>query len=85
MKNTNLKTFINSMEKAKTENMTIVNSTETKTTKDFVVLNNGNGYLVHTEENTVITCNCPHHTFRNAICKHMIKVSMDKGMDIKGL
>ena len=51
MKNTNLQGFINSLEKAKNEEMMVMDSTENNDKKDYVVVNNNKGYLVNTENN----------------------------------
>ena len=73
--------LVKSINKARKEDVTIVNSGN-PFAKDFVVIHGDKAYTVETDGKVVLSCNCPHHVFRGAICKHMIKVSFEKNMDI---
>ena len=42
-------------------------------------------YFVTVEEGLITKCDCPHSHFRNTVCKHMLKVSMQRGLDISAL
>lgn len=81
---TNLEMLMNSIDKAKNEELLVLKSGEPER-EDFIVVHNEKGYLVRTEDNEVLGCTCPHRMYRKAVCKHMIKVSLEKGMNIKGL
>lgn len=93
MAKTNLEMLLGAIEKAKKENMVIIESTQLTIKKedeveqnimDFVVLSNNKGYLVNVVDGEITHCNCPSHKF-HGICKHMVKVSLDKKINIKGL
>lgn len=73
-------TMVNSFNKARNERMTI--KAGSSVSKNFVVIHNSNAYNVVTDGKQVLSCDCPHHFYRKATCKHMIKVSMKKNMDI---
>lgn len=79
---TQLQMLLNSVKVAEKEKLTVVNSG--KGGSEFIVLNNEGdfGYLVSTVNGKVTSCNCPHNTFRGASCKHMLKVALDKNLEI---
>lgn len=39
-------------------------------------------YHVDTDNEKVLSCDCAHYTYRNIICKHMMKVSIETGKQI---
>jgi hypothetical protein len=81
---TNLQHLQNAIERATNEEMVVVQNGEPGST-GFIVVNGGKGYNVSVHENMVTRCSCPHNTFRNVICKHMVKVSMTQELNISGL
>ena len=81
---TNLQMLLNSIEKVKEENLTIVESGGVEN-KGFIVINE-KAYIVEVDENDeIVSCTCPHNYHRGAICKHMLKVSIEKNLNIKCL
>lgn len=81
---TNTQHFMNAIERAQNEEMTIIKN-GAPNSEDFIVINGDKGYNVEVENNQVIKCNCPHNHFRNVICKHMVKVSLTKHINIQQL
>lgn len=85
---TQLEMLINSIKTFESENFKVINSG--KGGNEFIVINNEEdfGYLVTTEDTKVTNCNCPNRHYRTSsngksvICKHMIKVALEKGLDI---
>lgn len=77
-----LKMLIKSVAALESENLKVLNSGKGGT--DYMVINNEEdfGYLVTTDGEKVTGCNCPHHVHRGAICKHMLKVAMDKNLEV---
>jgi hypothetical protein len=76
-----------SIERAENEKFIIYNCggvQENKQIKQYVIINddNQNAYNVTVEGSKVIKCDCPHHTYRNSVCKHMIKIAMEKNLEI---
>jgi hypothetical protein len=82
---TNTQHFINAIVRASNETMTVINNGDPNT-KGFIVIHNGAGYIVPINDKGEITgCTCHHHFYRNAICKHMIKVAMQKGLSLSDI
>lgn len=82
---TNIQHLVNAVLRANNENMEVFNNGDV-TNKGYIVVNNGTGYAVSIDENNEITsCTCPHHKFRNVVCKHMITVGLQKGLSLAGL
>ena len=54
---------------------------------NYLVLNtnNKNIYQVTVENDKVISCECPHHIYRNCICKHMFYVCKTFGYEVDEL
>lgn len=79
---TKLEALINSINVANKEGLKVLDSG--KGGIEFVVINNEGeaGYLVTTENNKVTSCNCPNHQFRQVVCKHMIKVALNKKLEV---
>jgi hypothetical protein len=77
-----LKMLIKSVSTLESENLKVLNSGKGGT--DYMVINNEEdfGYLVTTDGEKVTGCNCPHHVHRGAICKHMLKVAMEKNLEV---
>jgi hypothetical protein len=84
-KMTNLQFLVNSIQKAKSEQMTIISDGSDLKKECLIVIHNGNGYNVSVEDGKVMGCSCPHSTNRNTICKHMIKASLERNLDIATL
>lgn len=51
---------------------------------EYIVINNegDKGYLVKVDADKVVECNCPHHQYRGAICKHQLKVAFEKNLEV---
>ncbi|AEO93544.1 gp285 [Bacillus phage G] len=51
---------------------------------EYIVINHeeDKGYLVKVDAEKVVDCNCPHHQFRGAICKHILKVAFEKNLEV---
>lgn len=82
---TNVEHIINATIRAEREDMTILKNGDPNT-KGYIVVHNGVGYVVKTDINgEVAGCTCPHHTYRNVICKHMIKVALKNGLSVADL
>lgn len=81
---TNLTHLLNSIERAKEEEMTLVENHGVKQ-EGYTVIHDGRAYQIKVEEDEIVNCNCPHHYHRGVICKHMIKVSLIKNLDIRQL
>ena len=79
---TNTQHFINAVKRANEENMTIIKN-GAKDSQSYIVINDDKGYNVSVQEGKVTGCSCPHHSFRGVICKHMVKVSLERNLDIK--
>lgn len=79
---TKLEYLLDAIKLCEKENFKIINSG--KGGNQFIVINNEGdyGYLVTVENNLVKNCNCPHHQYRQAICKHMVKVAIDKKLEL---
>lgn len=84
---TRLAALRKSIETFESENFKIMNSG--KDGLEYVVINNeeDKAYLVKVDAEKVVECNCPHHQFRKidgkgVICKHMLKVAMDKNLEV---
>jgi len=79
---TNTQMLINVLEKAQNESLVVYNNGE-PSNEGYIVTSKNKAYNVKVEDGKVISCTCPHHQFRGAaICKHMVKVSLAKGIDI---
>lgn len=81
---TNLNHLLNSIERAKDEEMIIFENYGVDA-EGYTVINDGRAYQVKVENDEIVECNCPHHYHRGVICKHMIKISLEKQLDIKQL
>jgi hypothetical protein len=82
---TNVEHMINAAIRAGKEEMTVLKNGDPNT-NGFIVVHNDIGYVVRTDRNgEVASCTCPHHTFRNVICKHMIKVALENGLSVADL
>ena len=80
-----LQMLLNSIEKVKEENLTILQNGGVGA-NGFIVVNENNAYNVNLDENgDIVSCTCPHYHHRKAICKHILKVSMEKNLNIKAL
>lgn len=79
---TKLAMLCKSLETFKSENFKILKSG--KDGYEYIVINNEEdyGYLVKVDGDKVVGCNCPHHYYRGAICKHMLKVAFDKNLEV---
>jgi hypothetical protein len=44
--------------------------------QEYLVKNytNNSSYIVEVDDNFIYNCSCPHHVYREVICKHMISV-----------
>lgn len=40
-------------------------------------LDNRTGYIVSLLDDLIIDCTCPHHRYRNVVCKHQIAVASE--------
>lgn len=74
----------NAMVKAEEEKFIIFESGAKTENVNFIVIseNSQKAYNVKTDGVKVISCDCPHHQFRNVPCKHMFKVVMEKDLNI---
>lgn len=82
---TNVEHVINAIIRADQEEMVIVKNGDPNI-KGYIVIHGNTGYMVKTTENGEIShCTCAHHTFRNVICKHMIKVALAHGLSVADL
>ncbi|MFW6242935.1 MAG: SWIM zinc finger family protein [bacterium] len=45
----------------------------------------GKAYNITVKNEEIIKCSCPHSHYRKTICKHMLKASIEKDMNIKAL
>lgn len=79
---TKLAALRKSIETLESENFKILNSG--KDGFEYIVINNeeDKGYLVKVDGDKVVSCNCPHHEYRGAICKHLLKVAFDKNLEV---
>lgn len=79
---TKLQMMVNSIKTMEEENLTVINSGQGGI--DFIVINNEQdyGYIINTQENKVTNCNCAHRTHRDTVCKHMLKVALEKNLEI---
>jgi hypothetical protein len=84
MKMTNLEHLIKGVDRAKSEDMNIINNGDINN-PGFIVISGDNGYVVPVKDSKIQGCSCPHHSMRGVVCKHMIKVSLTKGLDIAQL
>lgn len=80
-KQSNIVMLANSIEKAKNEKLDILNHAG-KNGGYIVVNEERNAYFVTIIDEIITACTCPHHTNRRTICKHMIKVALEKGHDV---
>lgn len=57
---------------------------EETTDGDYIVsnLDHNTSYIVSTEGEFVISCDCPHHIYRQVNCKHMTKVAIETGKQL---
>lgn len=81
---TNTRHFINAIQRAQTEDIQIFPN-GTPGNKGFIAINNGKGYNIEVVDNEIIRCSCPHNVYRGVICKHMVKASLEKGINIAQL
>lgn len=79
----NIVSLINSVEKAKTESMQVIEHAGLN--GGYIVVHNDKAYMVSMLNEEIVHCTCPHHIQRQTICKHMIKVALEKGHDIIGI
>lgn len=51
---------------------------------EFIVTNvdHMSVYKVRQENDHITDCDCPHHFYRGVICKHMVAVSKETGIDL---
>lgn len=73
-----------SINKTQEEKFIIFESGEKCEGINYIVINEESkkGYKVTTDGQKVTSCDCPHHKFRGMLCKHMIKVSIEKELNI---
>jgi uncharacterized Zn finger protein len=81
---TNLQHLQNAIQRANTEEMMVLKN-GAPDNNGFIVVNGEKGYNIEVHENMVTRCSCPHNVFRGVICKHMVKVSLEKELNISGL
>jgi predicted amino acid dehydrogenase len=81
---TNTQHFINAFQRAQTEDIQIF-ANGAPGSQGFIAINNDKGYNVEVVNNEIVRCNCPHNTYRGVICKHMVKASLAKGINIAQL
>jgi hypothetical protein len=79
---TNTQHFINAVVRAQSEDLIVI-----KGAHGFIVINQEGdiGYNIIVEDNEIVACDCPHATFRQIVCKHMVKSSLVKNINIKAL
>lgn len=79
---TKLQMMVNLIKTMEEEDLIVINSG--KGGIDFIVINNEQdfGYVINTQDNKVTKCNCSHHLHRDVICKHMLKVALEKNLEI---
>jgi len=82
---TNVEHMVNAVVRAGQEEMTIVKNGDPNI-EGYIVVHGNTGYVVKTNKASEIShCTCAHHTFRNVICKHMIKVALAHGLSVADL
>lgn len=95
MAKTNTIYFINAVAKAKEAQVIITHSDASKSLSYKIVSfsDDDKTYNVSVRKRKIAdgvgtfiaSCDCPHHAFRQAICKHMIAVSLEHDIDILAL
>ena len=84
MKMKQIEMLKNSIAKAEEEKFIIFESGAKVEGVNFVLINEGSqkAYNVTTDGEKVTGCDCPHHMFRHVPCKHMIKIAMEKDLNL---
>lgn len=82
---TNLERFLDIVERARNTSMQIFNDGTPRNHNGFVVVNGSNAYNVLVRDNQISGCTCPDHIHRGTVCKHMVKVSLEKNLNISQL
>lgn len=83
---TNTQHFINAIQRAQNEEMVIIKN-GAPNSEDYIVINQEGsaGYNITIKDNQIIECSCPQNHHRKVICKHMVKVSLEKHINIQQL
>ncbi|MNL91392.1 hypothetical protein D3C81_11260 [compost metagenome] len=50
-----------------------------------ILIHKGNAYRIDIKEDVIVSCSCPHHTYRHGVCKHMIYMSEKYNFNIHAL
>lgn len=86
-KMTNTTMLMNSIDRALMESLKVYRNGGIGSEGSFIVVNHESvdAYVVSVEEGTVTGCTCGHAHWRQQICKHQFKVSMQHGLNIAQL
>lgn len=85
VKKTKYQMQLDSFDRALEQDIKAINLSEIgRSSKQIIVQNYDHNtvYEIIIKDNEIISCNCPHHFYRNVICKHMVAVMMQSHIKI---